>query len=195
MSNFLPCLTLSPCITFFPLRPSSFPPPSPYSLPQYPTPDLPPLNYSLTIPHTLSPCRTLTHKISLAAIHSHIILRNWSSAARGLWLYNGDVAGEYFSISAFSFLIVRKSGIVTTVQTTLHLQTLPHHHHNTPYLCVPKPTTLWRTMPHHTIPYFTVLFLIHWSISPYIDTPYLTPTNLLLLYRPSLFFLFLTVTG
>ena len=126
---------------------------------------------------------TLTHPTHTHT-HTHIILRNWSSAARGLWLYNGDVAGEYFSISAFSFLIVRKSGIVTTLQTILHLQTLPHHHYNTPFLCLPKPTTLWRTMPHHTIPYFTVLFLILWSISPYIYAPYLSP---LPLYHPSFF--------
>jgi len=39
--------------------------------------------------------------------------RQWSEAKRGLWKFNGDVSGEYFSIGdneEFAFLIVRKSG-------------------------------------------------------------------------------------
>lgn len=37
--------------------------------------------------------------------------RSWASAARALWQFNGDVAGEYMSIDEkFSFLIVRNSG-------------------------------------------------------------------------------------
>jgi len=36
--------------------------------------------------------------------------RPWTSAARSLWRFNGDVAGEHFSIDNFAFLIVRNSG-------------------------------------------------------------------------------------
>jgi hypothetical protein len=36
---------------------------------------------------------------------------SWSSAVRSLWLYGGDVAGEYFYLGKYlSYLIVRKSG-------------------------------------------------------------------------------------
>lgn len=37
--------------------------------------------------------------------------RHWNTATRGLWMFDQDVAGEYFSIKTFSFLIVRKSGM------------------------------------------------------------------------------------
>ena len=34
----------------------------------------------------------------------------FSSAQRGNWYFNGDIAGEYYSLETFAFLIVRKSG-------------------------------------------------------------------------------------
>lgn len=37
--------------------------------------------------------------------------RAWSTAARGLWRFGGDVAGEYSTLDEkFSFLVVRNSG-------------------------------------------------------------------------------------
>mmetsp|Transcript_29725 Transcript_29725/g.28436 ORF Transcript_29725/g.28436 Transcript_29725/m.28436 type:complete len:866 (-) Transcript_29725:73-2670(-) len=36
--------------------------------------------------------------------------KHWNTASRGLWFFEGDVAGEYFDIKTFAFLIVRKSG-------------------------------------------------------------------------------------
>ena len=85
------------------------------------------LSISLSFSHSLSLSLTLTHFLSLIdtffsltipmpSPHSLFSLsiflyhRRWSTALRGLWIFNGDGAGQYFNINNFSFLIVRKSG-------------------------------------------------------------------------------------